>query len=714
MKTVYPGFGLHLEGDRNTPAVAMNSNGDILALTCEQHEIHYRVGKVNVGDILHGDSHSYVAGANPAVAINGNQFVVGCQKISHDNISNSLIWYHGTINSDMTVTQPGSGYSNFSTYNNTPVSIILTANNILIAAIQENATNFKIEFLEKTNNGYQIMASSTLTGSNPRLALNPDGKVIVVYVGKTSGDNSDRLCYRLGYLHNITSTNPSIHWGTENLVNYVTGHGDDGVNINNIPTSDMATNLSHSVAFIRDTVVISYEAHSAIVYTSGISSILGLGITDDVTKNIGNGLRIISGNYTTTSIDSSTDVGEIDQWSQAYIYDGGHHPAIAATTVQCTKTLSHNQTLTVYNDYLVCLNDVGDSESNNPGISYSISLITDHARWMENLNKENGFYQKYLYDITMPASHDAGMVGGLNNPVMAAAITQNMSIYEQLCCGVRYFDLRVDYDSSDDTDNQYVINHNFDVIEGSTLKQVLSDVSDFMSEYDSKELVILKFSHFNDFDTPSASNTIYSGFTELITQNLSDYLCDYDASTKFRDQTIQTILTGSGTNAQMKGRVLVVCDDDFAKDYPVSGIYVYRDGSNDCSTDSRAKRVPCEGNLVVWDCYSDTTSYDTLKRDQITVKYNSYNGYCTGPTGASNCENPPCDMFLLSWTLTPSIDSVFGDSLKPDARLSQVMNTLQHNSNGKVVNLLYVNFTQHSRATTISILMGQGLMPVAS
>ena len=97
-----------------------------------------------------------------------------------------------------------------------------------------------------------------------------------------------------------------------------------------------------------------------------------------------------------------------------------------------------------------------------------------------------------LKNLTLPASHDSAMY--LTSFPQSLARTQNLSIYNQLAQGVRYFDLRPRWKASA---NRIVIFHG--PIDGPDLSTVLDDVHRFMNQ-GHRELVILKFSHYDGFD----------------------------------------------------------------------------------------------------------------------------------------------------------------------------------------------------------------------
>ena len=122
--------------------------------------------------------------------------------------------------------------------------------------------------------------------------------------------------------------------------------------------------------------------------------------------------------------------------------------------------------------------------------------MTNYADWMW----VNRFLigNRTLKQVVLPGSHDAGMYDtpkchGMATP--ATTKTQTHTIYDQLCCGSRYFDLRpIWYGGS-----RFRTGH-FDSpgvgCFGGDVDDVLRDVRRFFDN-GAKELVILVFSHDN-------------------------------------------------------------------------------------------------------------------------------------------------------------------------------------------------------------------------
>ena len=311
----------------------------------------------------------------------------------------------------------------------------------------------------------------------------------------------------------------------------------------------------------------------------------------------------------------------------------------------------------------------------NGTLADSASLLIDRSSWMENSMGRIG--GKTLGQITMPGSHDAGMYSSSGISVLAEA--QDLTINQQLYAGVRYFDLRPHWTGSD-----LEIYHGPIYVE--SVQTVLNDVQAFMAT-NRKELVILKVSHFDSFDTGS-DGTIYTGeaystLTSWIQARIGTWLyTSLPEGARLGNIQLEKFL-GSG------GKVLVVIDEAPQVANNTTGIWTYRDwDSGD----------PQNGDLVVFDEYSNVTEFTNMENDQF-AKFNAYNGY------AQNNPSVPVDMFLLSWTLTPPVD-VWFTVTAPDSSLGMEVNDVPiPNSNGKVINILYTDYSEYSRSTDTSVYL---------
>ena len=63
----------------------------------------------------------------------------------------------------------------------------------------------------------------------------------------------------------------------------------------------------------------------------------------------------------------------------------------------------------------------------------------------------------------------------------------------------------------------------------------------------------------------------------------------------------------------------------------------------------------------------------------------------------------PCDLFLLSWTLTPPT-AVWTLARLADKRLVDVVGPLAKNPAGRVINALYLDYVEHARGTDLALV----------
>jgi len=273
-----------------------------------------------------------------------------------------------------------------------------------------------------------------------------------------------------------------------------------------------------------------------------------------------------------------------------------------------------------------------------------------------------------LRQMVLPASHDAGMY--LVGFPQSLGRTQTLNLYGQLKLGVRYFDLRPSW-----RDGTLYIHH--DIITGPRLCDVLNDVRRFMNE-GHRELIILKLSHYDSFNADRYESAIAE-----IQNRLGSWLyVSKPAGKRLADIPLKVYL-------QSTGRVLVVCDGSYPVQHHHDGIWVYRD----CGSLNSA-----EGDFRVYDQFSNTISYSVMSQDQF-AKFDRYDGICqTQP-------RLKCDLFLLSWTLTPLTD-VPAFAALPNQKLSQAISQMKFpNSHGFIPNLLYVDCVETADLAKISIAM---------
>ncbi|MEW6452740.1 MAG: hypothetical protein AB1490_18960 [Pseudomonadota bacterium] len=317
------------------------------------------------------------------------------------------------------------------------------------------------------------------------------------------------------------------------------------------------------------------------------------------------------------------------------------------------------------------------------------SGLGDAAQWRKPipdkwaLNKKtwmtsglNVIGPKKLREIVMPGSHDAGMYRSRGTEAFGQ--TQNLSVYEQLVEGVRYFDLRPTWARADSDDGamDFFIYHG---IFGPTLDTVLDDVARYMRE-GGRELVLLKFSHYDRF-----TNDVYGDMVQRIQTKLGPWLLTTKPSGRLGNTTINNLIQAD------KGTVLILCDEDYPIIRPTAGVYVYRDYNS---------RTVAAADITVFDRYSDNSDPNVVMSDQ-QMKFLNFDGACIWSP------NIPCDLFLLSWTVTPnpmkdgsvfvwSGASVINPQLQPRVSATKIPNT-----HGQRMNILYLDYVETAQATEL-------------
>lgn len=304
---------------------------------------------------------------------------------------------------------------------------------------------------------------------------------------------------------------------------------------------------------------------------------------------------------------------------------------------------------------------------------YSTSLITDRAIWMTERRSQLG--PRTIPQLVLPASHDSGMY--LGDIISSLGKTQSLSIFDQLEYGIRYFDLRPEW-----TNGKFVIHHG--VINGPDLSVVLDDIRRYC-QFGHKELILIDWSHFKNFDAE-----VYKTFTDQLNAKIGtwQFKGPLQPGQRLADIPLSQF-TPSGPC------ILSAIDEDWAIDDPKAGFWVFRNSAADNSDD---------GQLVVFDQYSDTAFYDTMRDDQLE-KFENYDGK------QQNFPNLPCDMFLLSWTLTSPVGAgVWPLSTEANRHLGHVIDDPEvhiPNSHGKIMNALYVDYVEFARVTDVGILQNE-------
>lgn len=273
-------------------------------------------------------------------------------------------------------------------------------------------------------------------------------------------------------------------------------------------------------------------------------------------------------------------------------------------------------------------------------------LETDSCNWISELLATLG--NRPLNRLVMPASHDAGMyqavdctpsVNAGRQPLGANACnsqTQTGTILDQLEAGCRYFDIRPVLWNGTFYTGHYQINAPVTVgCNGPTLSQFLAQISQFMAE--TSDLVILKFSHYYNRNTPRAgfSADDFRNLISRVQQSIGPHLFTGPAGPAgLAARDMHDFLAGGGC-------VLTVYDAlPQALHAPGVGIYRYAD-------------YPDTGDLVVFDRSATENTVANMATDQKAK--------------LANQAHHDGNLFLLSWTLTQNANQISDCAMgKPD------------------------------------------------
>ena len=578
----------------------------------------------NIHNVEFGFGQQYDTGGTTSVGFNAGHQLVEV----HQSQAASTLWYSVgyTYRAGVYWNSPGIQYDNGIT-----PKCALNDNGIVVE-VHQSQSNSGLWYHVGTLGGTRVNwggSSNYDSGENPAVAVNDAGTVVEVH----KSQSANTLWYHVGAV-----SGSSVNFGGS--VNYDGGGYTPAVALNNSGTvvevhqSSSASTLWYRVGSVSGTTI---NWGTSTYYTDGVNPSIALTDDGQVVETHASGSGAV---WQNTGYISGTSIVWNSVPSQ---FDSGVNTAVAVSGNLAVQTTQYS----------------------NNALASSSSLALDRASWMENALPTLG--NLALSQIAVPGSHDAGMY--YNTIIYDLAQTQDLTIQQQLYAGVRYFDLRPHWTGSD-----LEIYHG--PLYAESVQTVLNDVASFM-QTNRRELVILKFSHYDNFDSAGVA---YQTLTSWIQATIGSWLyTTRPAGARLASLTLNQYVAGGG-------KVLVVSDGSEPLDYPSTGVYVYRDWN---SSD------PQNGDLVVFDQYADVTDYSTMKSDQFT-KFDDFTGF------AQNNSSVPCDLFLLSWTLTPAVDvwSVVGT---PDQDLGSAINTLSiPNSSGKMVNIVYTDYVEYSRSTDVA------------
>lgn len=252
----------------------------------------------------------------------------------------------------------------------------------------------------------------------------------------------------------------------------------------------------------------------------------------------------------------------------------------------------------------------------------------NNANWMAKLLNEKPNVK--LNELTMPASHDAGMYASYVNFKMTPPVTfltHDRSIKNQLKAGSRYFDIRVmNYDNEFHTYHASKAFVGWVGGVGPKISDIISDINSFHQHDGVDEAIIIRISHTFDEDEWKVDR---KALVEYLLANLRNVYvsptdCDL-SNTKL---------------SELKAKVVLIFDQNEYNEFidAKKGIFAYR-GHND------------SGNgLKVYDDYSNTKSLDVL----ISGGNNNEDHYDKGQIRKLEDDGGLGKNYLfnLSWTLT--------------------------------------------------------------
>lgn len=245
------------------------------------------------------------------------------------------------------------------------------------------------------------------------------------------------------------------------------------------------------------------------------------------------------------------------------------------------------------------------------------------AHWMEALPGH-----LTLRDICVPGSHDAGMYYTKLLVRDDIALTQQLTVYEQLRQGSRYFDLRPQHING----KGFYLYHG--MADGPKLENVMNDIGFFVRQ-GTQETVLLEFSHWDNMDNHQTE------FVDLLLRSLPDScLLTQGELNKARDRQLKAsgqpvdpkaapapLDLKSLTLDELRGKVIILINhDDMYKNIVVG----------------KGKQGIYHRGESIYDSYSDKQDYNSMLQNQA-AKFEDF--------GRPGGDNHP--LFMLNWTLTP-------------------------------------------------------------
>jgi hypothetical protein len=658
-KSVRFGLGQHFDNGTAPSVVGMNNSNVIVEIHQTDNlfttSLMLHVGTVAPNGVTWGSTLSHTNGTNPCVAINDNNFIMEV----HEGAWGGGIYYSaGRVNSvDKTITWRTDGGHLLSNLNGTNPSVAINNTGLVILTYRSGSNlMYSVAQVDENQDGYSfsnpyLKISNMSTGNaTPCVAMNNHGQFVITYQ-----DSSENLCYFTGTL---SSDGYSI-------TPLFTGSG----------TFDAASSQSYLAGDKRREPSVGINDDGYVVITA--YSPHGSGEPCAYNAQLTNGVL-------TFDTESPN------------IFDAG--------------TISR-----------VAVNRQFAVQVHFDGINafwYSVSFFFDRANWMSSL----GLGNRKLWQITFPATHDSctydfydwsSSTGLINvssacNGAPGVVVKENTcqaqaeTILHQLRGGIRYIDIRP-CKNSHENDDFYTYHYLIAV----QVSGVLDQIAQFLAE-STQELLIVNVSHFCSFTDNDHSNLI-----DLIISKLGNYMLTSQlspsvaASVAYKQSLSYYLPTGSGS------KVMLIYSD-FAVDsngYPDSNSSYVNYITRNPSGKNLNGFIP---SLGIYDYYSKSNDYETMKADQLSKMRTQ-----ATPLPATN--TIPTQLFLFSWTLTENWWNIVknlvavGDlhtlSAKANRNLGDVIYSDMLNSSKNatlyMINFIYVDYYNDARAVDFAYLFNQ-------
>lgn len=492
------------------PSCTMDIRGNVVEVHkgFNTDKLSYRRGKIirdsNCEVAVRWDESSHVydhSGNSPSVAINEQGIVIEVHKGANGNELHYRVGHLSETDENKIVWEDNSHKYDKSGKN---PRVAIRGNHIVEVHRGKNSKKlfYHVGLLDSQNMTVKWSQSKEYDrlGNNPSVAISQDYRVVEVH----KGENTNRLYYRVGQLQRQTM---SIHWDSDSHKYDESG----------------ATPTVAVDDFGRVLEVHSGANGHLLHYRVGL---MGKGFT-------------------------------VEWASSSVEYDGiGFSPVVAIN--------NNGQVVAVH------------KKTNSLDRRYDQQLYYRAGKWekesceqKEWMNSMPGFTELTLKEATIPATHDSGSYAPSENYIIDGNETiynllrtastlglgyigkflsqaQNKTIYQQLCDGIRWFDLRVCYTRDD------VFLHHGQVV-CARASEAIDDIARFVRETRG-ELIIVNIKRFNEF-----TSQVHEEFQESIISRLSEVLIPpkpSDIDSTILDIKIENLMARAQSNKEQSRVIL--------------------------------------------------------------------------------------------------------------------------------------------------------------